>query len=82
MIQIRTWPWTEKTLIHSGDFYPQSVKTVEGRLRHYASHFGTVEADSSYYTIPYYWIIKTNTFIRTAMNYMFLKDTLLLDELR
>ena len=52
MISVGTCSWTEKTLIQSGEFYPRSVKTAEGRLRYYADHFNTVEVDSSYYAIP------------------------------
>ena len=64
MIHISTCSWTEKTLIQSGEFYQKSVKTAEGRLRHYASYFDTVEVDSTYYAIPdkrntYLWIERT-----------------------
>jgi uncharacterized protein YecE (DUF72 family) len=52
MIHVGTCSWTEKTLIQSGEFYPGDVNTAEGRLRYYASHFDTVEVDSSYYAIP------------------------------
>ena len=52
MIHIGTCSWTEKTLIQSGEFYPRTVRTAEGRLRYYASNFDTVEVDSSYYAIP------------------------------
>ena len=52
MIRIGTCSWTEKTLIQSREFYPRGVKTAEGRLRYYASHFDTVEVDSTYYGIP------------------------------
>lgn len=52
MIQIGTCSWTEKTLIQSGEFYPQDVRTAESRLRYYAEHFDTVEVDSTYYAIP------------------------------
>lgn len=44
--------WTEKTLIDSGRFYPNSVKTSEARLKYYATQFPIVEVDSSYYAIP------------------------------
>ena len=52
MIHVGTCSWTEKTLIQSGEFYPKTVKTAEGRLRYYANSFDTVEVDSSYYAIP------------------------------
>ncbi len=70
MIQIGTCSWTEKTLIQSGEFYPKTIKTAEGRLRHYASHFDTVEVDSTYYAIP----DKRNTYLwvdRTPENFIF-----------
>jgi len=64
MIHIGTCSWTEKTLIQSREFYPRGVKTAEGRLRYYASHFDTVEIDSTYYAIPdkrntYLWAERT-----------------------
>lgn len=52
MIHVGTCSWTEKTLIQSGEFYPKTVKTAEGRLRYYANSFDTVEVDSTYYAIP------------------------------
>ena len=52
MIRIGTCSWTEKTLIQSGQFYPPDAKTAEARLRFYATHFDTVEVDSTYYAIP------------------------------
>jgi len=70
MIQTGTCSWTEKTLIQSGEFYPKSVKTAEGRLRHYASFFDTVEVDSTYYAIP----DRSNTYLwveRTPENFIF-----------
>ena len=51
-IRIGTCSWTEKSLIESGAFYPEGVATAEQRLKFYASHFDTVEVDSSYYAIP------------------------------
>jgi uncharacterized protein YecE (DUF72 family) len=52
VIRIGTCSWAEKSLIESGSFYPAGVSTPEGRLRFYASHFDTVEVDSSFYAIP------------------------------
>jgi uncharacterized protein YecE (DUF72 family) len=51
-------------LIQSGEFYPKSVKTAEGRLKYYASHFDAVEVDSTYYAIPdvkntHLWVDRT-----------------------
>ena len=51
-VLVGTASWTDKTLIACGRFYPPGAKTAEGRLRHYASQFGIVEADSSYYAMP------------------------------
>jgi uncharacterized protein YecE (DUF72 family) len=70
MIHIGTCSWTEKSLIQSGEFYPQEVKTAEGRLRYYASQFDTVEVDSTYYALP----DKKNTSLwidRTPVNFIF-----------
>ena len=51
-IRVGTASWTDKTLIASGRFYPKGASTAEGRLRFYASQFGIVEVDSSYYAMP------------------------------
>ena len=70
MINLGTCSWTEKTLIQSGEFYPGSIKTAEGRLRYYATRFDTVEVDSTYYAIPN----KRNTYLwvdRTPENFIF-----------
>ena len=40
------------TLLVPGLFYPESVRTPEARLRHYASRFPLVEIDSTYYALP------------------------------
>jgi uncharacterized protein YecE (DUF72 family) len=50
--RVGTCSWAEKSLIASGEFYPKGVSSAEGRLRFYASHFDTVEVDSTYYAIP------------------------------
>ncbi|UFS70297.1 DUF72 domain-containing protein [Geomonas sp. RF6] len=52
MIRVGSCSWTEKSLLESGVFYPSGVSSAEGRLRHYAASFDTVEVDSSYYAIP------------------------------
>ncbi|OGW36303.1 MAG: hypothetical protein A2Y97_09555 [Nitrospirae bacterium RBG_13_39_12] len=70
MIYTGTCSWTEKSLIQSGEFYPGTVKTSEGRLRYYAGHFDTVEVDSTYYAIP----DKRTTYLwadRTPENFIF-----------
>ena len=52
--EIRVGPasWTEKTLLESGVFYPPTARTAEQRLRHYATRFGVVEVDATYYALP------------------------------
>ncbi len=52
MIYTGSCSWTEKSLIRSGEFYPNGIKSAGDRLRYYADHFSTVEVDSSYYAIP------------------------------
>jgi uncharacterized protein YecE (DUF72 family) len=51
-IRVGTASWTEKTLLESGAFYPRSARTPEDRLRFYASRFGVVEVDATYYALP------------------------------
>jgi uncharacterized protein YecE (DUF72 family) len=51
-VLVGTASWTDKTLIACGRFYPKDCKTAEARLRYYASQFGIVEVDSSYYAMP------------------------------
>jgi uncharacterized protein YecE (DUF72 family) len=51
-ILVGTASWSDKSLLDSGLFYPKDAKTPEARLRYYASQFGLVEVDSSYYAIP------------------------------
>ena len=50
-IRVGTASWTDKTLLASG-WYPDSVKSAEERLAHYAQHFPLVEVDSTYYSPP------------------------------
>lgn len=49
--RVGTASWTDPTLVKTDLFYPKSLKTAEERLRFYASHFNTVEVDSSYYAL-------------------------------
>lgn len=49
---VGTCSWTDKTLLAEGNFYPPTIKTAAERLRFYASHFNTVEVDSSFYAFP------------------------------
>jgi uncharacterized protein YecE (DUF72 family) len=44
--------WTERTLVHEADWYPQRTMTAEERLRFYATRFPLTEADSTYYAPP------------------------------
>lgn len=39
-------------MIASGRFYPDWARSPEARLQYYASEFGIVEVDSSYYALP------------------------------
>lgn len=50
-IRIGTAGWTDKTLIDSG-WYPPDTSTPEQRLRYYARQFPLVEVDSAYYALP------------------------------
>jgi uncharacterized protein YecE (DUF72 family) len=50
-IRVGTSSWTDKTLLASG-WYPAEAKTPDARLRYYASQFGVVEVDSTYYSLP------------------------------
>jgi len=51
-VWIGTASWTERTLLESGRFYPEEVKTPAERLRFYAHHFPVVEVDATYYALP------------------------------
>ncbi|MDB4878146.1 MAG: hypothetical protein JWM41_4592 [Gemmatimonadetes bacterium] len=51
-IRVGTASWTDRTMTAKGVFYPDSVKTPEARLRHYATRFSMVEADAGFYAIP------------------------------
>ncbi|HJU11679.1 MAG TPA: DUF72 domain-containing protein [Candidatus Binataceae bacterium] len=48
---VGTASWTDPTLVKTDLFYPPDAKTAAQRLAFYASHFPTVEVDSSYYAI-------------------------------
>ncbi|MER6027873.1 DUF72 domain-containing protein [Streptomyces sp. NPDC001851] len=50
-ILVGTCGWTDRALVASG-WYPPGHRDAEGRLRHYASRFPVVEADSPYYALP------------------------------
>jgi uncharacterized protein YecE (DUF72 family) len=49
-VHIGICSWTDRTLLKSG-FYPAAASTPAARLAHYASCFGVVEVDSTYYAI-------------------------------
>ncbi|MEN3186111.1 MAG: DUF72 domain-containing protein [Atribacterota bacterium] len=49
---VGTCSWTDKTLLTEGNFYPPTIKNAAERLQFYASHFNTVEVDSSFYAFP------------------------------
>ena len=64
MVHVGTCSWAEKTLVASPDFYPPTARDAEARLRYYASHFDTVEVDSTYYAMPdpkTVWLWETRT---------------------
>jgi uncharacterized protein YecE (DUF72 family) len=48
---VGTASWTDPTLVKSDLFYPPGSTSAAERLAFYASHFPTVEVDSSYYAI-------------------------------
>ncbi|WP_369689010.1 DUF72 domain-containing protein [Streptomyces sp. Wb2n-11] len=50
-VLVGTCSWTDAALVSSG-WYPQGARGAEGRLRHYASRFPVVEADSTFYAVP------------------------------
>ncbi|OEJ37591.1 hypothetical protein AR457_31645 [Streptomyces agglomeratus] len=50
-ILVGTCSWTDPALVSSG-WYPTGARGAEGRLRHYASRFPVVEADSTFYALP------------------------------
>lgn len=51
-VRVGTASWTDPTLLAPGVFYPETARTPEARLRHYASRFPLVEVDASYYALP------------------------------
>ena len=51
-ILVGTCSWTDPTLIESGRFYPSWASSAEARLQYYASQYGIVEVDGSYYAVP------------------------------
>ncbi len=56
--------WTDRTLIESGTFYPETAKTATDRLSFYAGVFPIVEVDATYYALPserntHLWVERT-----------------------
>ena len=49
-VRVGTCSWADESLVKA--WYPPSVRGAEGRLRHYAGLFDTVEVNSSYYALP------------------------------
>lgn len=43
--------FADRSLVSYSPFYPKTARTPEARLRYYASQFGLVEIDSSFYTL-------------------------------
>jgi uncharacterized protein YecE (DUF72 family) len=49
-IYVGTCSWAEKSFAKS-DFYPQSLRSPQDRLRYYTTQFPTVEVDASYFAL-------------------------------
>jgi uncharacterized protein YecE (DUF72 family) len=49
-VRIGTCSWADEAL--TKHWYPPGVRSGEARLRYYAEHFDTVEANSTYYRLP------------------------------
>ena len=49
-VHVGTCSWADRTMIEA--WYPRDITTPAARLRYYASHFDTVEADAPFYAIP------------------------------
>jgi uncharacterized protein YecE (DUF72 family) len=49
-IRVGTCSWADESLVKY--WYPKGVRSGEERLRFYADHFDTVEANSTYYRLP------------------------------
>ncbi len=50
-LRFGTANWSDPALSRDALFYPSTVKTPEGRLRHYAEHFRVLEVDATYYAL-------------------------------
>ena len=51
-IYVGTSSWADHSLVESGLFYPQEVKTPAARLSYYSERFPIAEIDSSYHYFP------------------------------
>ena len=51
-VKIGTASWVDRSLIESGEYYPDWCKSAEERLRFYSAEFPVVEVDSTYYGMP------------------------------
>jgi uncharacterized protein YecE (DUF72 family) len=51
-IYVGTSSWADHSLVDSGLFYPQEVKTPAARLSYYSERFPIAEIDSSYHYFP------------------------------
>ncbi len=49
-VHVGTCSWADRTMIDA--WYPPDIGTPAARLRYYADHFDTVEADAPFYAIP------------------------------
>ncbi len=49
-LRVGTCSWADEALLKA--WYPRGLRTGEERLRYYASHFDTVEVDSTFYRLP------------------------------
>lgn len=49
-IRVGTCSWTDPTMVRA--WYPAQVQGAANRLRYYATHFDTVEVDSTFYGLP------------------------------
>jgi uncharacterized protein YecE (DUF72 family) len=50
VVRLGTCSWADEGLLKN--WYPREARTAEGRLRHYAEWFDTVEVDSPFYRLP------------------------------
>ncbi len=68
-IRIGTCSWSDKTMLEAW-YPPQVASNAKARLRYYAEHFDTVEADAPFYAIPRP-IVAVNWADRTPEGFIF-----------